>query len=87
MFADHDFDLYFAGHNHDLELIDSSRGWMQVVSGAGALPQEVTSVPGTCFMASGGGFTRVSLRPDAAYLDFHSTEGSLGVYRVERELA
>ena len=40
-FASNDLDLYLSGHNHDLELIDSGRGWFQVVSGAGALPQPV----------------------------------------------
>lgn len=87
IFADHDFDIYLSGHNHDLELIDSGRGWIQVVSGAGAAPQPVSAVRGTRLMASGGGFVRVSLRADAAWLEYFSTEESLGAYRLERVTA
>jgi len=83
-FAEFDVDLYFAGHNHDQELIDTGSGCLQVVSGAGAAPQEVHDVDGTQFMASGGGFTRVSLREDAAWLEFVSPEETLAMYKVER---
>ncbi len=83
-FAKYDVDLYFSGHNHDQELIDTGRGCLQIVSGAGSAPQPVNEVEGTRFMATGGGFTRVSLREDAAWIEFCSAAETLARFRVER---
>ena len=84
-FARNDVDLYLSGHNHDLELLDSKRGWLQVISGAGAQTQDVVeSTEHTLFKTERGGFAWVSLREEEAWIQFESTDGALGAYRVER---
>lgn len=85
IFTDHGLDLYLSGHNHDLELIESDRGWIQVVSGAGALPQAVAHVEGGRFaFGEQVGFTWISVRPDAIYLQFESAERPLAAFRMTR---
>ena len=85
IFTEHGLDLYLSGHNHDLELIESDRGWIQVVSGAGAVPQVVTDIEGGRFaFGEHVGFTWISMRPDAVYLQFESDERPLAAFRMTR---
>jgi len=85
LFARHGVDLYFSGHNHDLELIDPERGWLQVVSGAGSAPRAVGPTDGTLFHAEGGGFTWVSLRRTEAWVQFlGEEEAPLATFHIGR---
>lgn len=84
-FVNHDLDLYLSGHNHDLELIDSGRGWFQVVSGAGSLPQSVESVPGTEFCSGcHAGFARISVREEGIWIQFQSEHERLATFLLQR---
>lgn len=86
-FAEHTLDLYLSGHEHDLELLDPGRGWLQVVSGAGSGLDAVAPTTGTLFCNGEGGFAWISLRRAAAFVQFVSEQGTLATFRVERPLA
>jgi tartrate-resistant acid phosphatase type 5 len=85
LFARYEVDFYLSGHDHDLELIDPQRGWLQVVSGAGSTPEEsLRPLEDSLFSSTDGGFAWLSLRNDRAWVRFQSARGPLACFRVER---
>jgi len=87
VFADESIDLYFSGHNHVLGLVDSGKGWVQILSGAGALPKIDTSPEGSHLWHVGPGFTAVSLRSDGAYVQFETPDKTLACFCIDRPTA
>ena len=80
-------DLYLAGHNHTLELLDSGAGWLQLVSGAFAAPDPVRALPSTIACHDGGGFAWVSLGVSDVEVHFVGSSGELrGSHRLERSV-
>jgi acid phosphatase len=53
---EHAVALYLSGHDHDLELLDSGRGFLQVVSGAGSSPRDMRWGRDTLFASAAPGF-------------------------------
>lgn len=86
VFARRNVALYLSGHDHTLELLDPGLGWLQLVSGAGAVPDPVVATDRTLFHAVGGGFAWVSVRPDDLWIQFVQPErGAVATFRVEPE--
>lgn len=82
-FARHQVDFYLSGHEHDLQLVDSGLGWLQVVSGAASSPRPAGTTG--LFSHGGGGFVWISLRADAAWIQFISAaDGPLAAFRIDR---
>ena len=77
----HQIDLYICGHDHDLQLHDSGRGWLHLVSGAGSKLRSVSWVSTTLFAQAQSGFARVSLMKGELGIEMFGTEGLLYSHR------
>lgn len=73
-FVRHGVALYLSGHDHDLELLDSGRGYLQVVSGAGSSSRSMRWGDGTVFASAAPGFVWVALEADVLELVFVEAE-------------
>ncbi len=54
-------DLYVTGHDHDLQVIRSKAGWMQIVSGAGSSTRDTQWEGDTLFAAASPGFAWIGI--------------------------
>jgi acid phosphatase len=72
-----DVDFYLSGHDHDLQLLDSGRGWRQVVSGAGSKLRSTAWIDETLFAQACPGFTSMTLSRDTAYVSYYSSSSRL----------
>jgi hypothetical protein len=85
-FADHPPDLYAAGHEHNLQVIDVPPGRLEVVSGAGYYGHSgrAVGIPGTLFARQASGFVRLDVphrgRPRLAVIEVDSGGGSREVF-------
>ena len=70
LFAEYGVDLYFSGHDHDLQLLETSGEWLQVVSGAGANVRPVRWMEDTLFAESQQGFVWARLTETEMALHF-----------------
>ncbi len=78
LLVEHGVDVYFAGHDHILELLQPRRGVQYVVTGAGAGPHKMGRVAwaeDTLYAASGGGFVGGRVSRDELVLEFVRLEG------------
>ncbi len=71
---DGNIDLYVSGHDHDLQLHDTGRGWLHLVSGAGSKLRSVSWVKTTEFAQAAPGFARVSLNARRLGVEIFSAE-------------
>jgi acid phosphatase len=62
--------LYLSGHDHDLELLETGRGYLQVVSGAGSKPRSMRWGDDTLFASAAPGFVWVGIEKDELWLVF-----------------
>jgi len=67
---DHGVALYLSGHDHDLELLATERGFLQVVSGAGSSTRDMCWGRDTLFASAAPGFVWVGLELDRLQLVF-----------------
>ncbi len=67
--------LYVSGHDHDLQLLDSGRGWLQVVSGAGSRLRSVRWLSSTRFAEARPGFAWIMLSPAGVTVEFVGAAG------------
>ena len=74
LFDRHSIDLYICGHDHDLQLHDTGRGWLHLISGAGSKLRTVQWVRTTMFAQAASGFARISLSPEQMGIEIFSTE-------------
>ena len=74
LFDEFAVDLYICGHDHDLQLHDTQRGWLQLVSGAGSKLRSVKWISTTMFAEATSGFARIVLTPEQLGIEIHSTE-------------
>ena len=73
----HQIDLYICGHDHDLQLHDTGRGWLHLVSGAGSKLRSVSWVDTTLFAKADSGFARVRLTGETLGIEIFGTTGLL----------
>ena len=74
LFDRYSVDLYVCGHDHDLQLHDTGRGWLHLISGAGSKLRSVNWVRTTMFAEASSGFARVSLTRTNLAIEIYSTE-------------
>jgi tartrate-resistant acid phosphatase type 5 len=78
-------DLYVTGHDHDLQLLDSGRGWLQLVSGAGSSTRDTRWSDDTLFAAASPGYARVDLGKSATWIEIATAaEGPRFRWRVAK---
>lgn len=77
----HQIDLYICGHDHDLQLHDTGRGWLHLVSGAGSKLRSVSWVSTTLFAQAESGFARVSLMQKELGIEIFGPDGLLYSHR------
>lgn len=88
LFTRHGVDVYFAGHDHILELLRPVNGVQYVVSGGGGGPEgmgRVTWRENTIYAASGGGFVAMRVGRDELVLEFVRTDGRTQFLHVLRK--
>jgi len=76
IFVKHKVDAYFAGHEHDLQVL-KPEGYYQFVSGAGSALRKTGSIAITEFSESVNGFMAVSLAADALTVQVINYKGEL----------
>ncbi len=84
LFAKFGVDLYLSGHDHDLQLLDSGHGWMQVVSGAGSKLRSTSWIEETSFAAATPGFCWLLFDEKQLAISFYSSEERLFTHVVRR---
>ncbi len=84
LFESGEVDLYLSGHDHDLQLLEGSEGWVQVVSGATSRPRKTGETDTTKFATSEPGFVAVAISADAVVIEFVVAPGET---RYEHRIA
>ncbi|MCC9645218.1 metallophosphoesterase [Rhodopirellula sp. JC740] len=86
LFDEFEIDLYLSGHDHDLQLLQSNAGWLQVVSGAGSKLRSTTWIDETLFAEADAGFCWLLIDQDGLSLSYYSTSDRLFTHRVPKTL-
>ena len=84
IFESRGVDLYLSGHDHDLQLSDSGRGWLQVVSGAGSKLRSTAWIEETIFAKATPGFCWLLVEEDQLLISFYSADTRLYTHRIPR---
>ncbi len=79
-------DVFFAGHDHDKQILTPECDILLVVSGAGSKLRSVTRTERTRFVASTLGWADLELRGDEATLRFFDVEGRAEVVQPLRRV-
>lgn len=74
LFARHGVALYMSGHDHDLELLETGKGFLQVISGAGSSTRSMRWGPDTLFASAAPGFAWLGIERDELWLVFVDAE-------------
>lgn len=82
LFEKYGVDLYLSGHDHDLQLCDSGRGWLQVVSGAGSKLRSTNWIDETLFARATPGFCWLRIDKDEIAISFYSVDRRLFTFRL-----
>ncbi|MBI5363758.1 MAG: metallophosphoesterase [Planctomycetes bacterium] len=61
---------YLSGHEHDLQLVRSAAGWVQIISGAGSAPRTTGRGPATEFASDDPGFACLIADVDGLWIEF-----------------
>ncbi|MEM9410920.1 MAG: metallophosphoesterase [Planctomycetota bacterium] len=77
LFEKHQIDLYICGHDHDLQLHDTGRGWLHLISGAGSKLRSVHWVDTTMFAQASPGFAKITLDETRLAIELFSPDGLL----------
>ncbi len=85
LFEKYGVDLYMSGHDHDLQLHDSAKGWLQLVSGAGAQLRTVHWLESTLFAEATPGFAWLLLTPDEMAIEIIGADGHEYTHRIVKE--
>ena len=76
IFDAHQLDVYFCGHNHSLELIQTDTKTLYITSGGGSIPQSrIENKPYNLFGVAEAGFVLSSFAKDSVQVDFVSKKG------------
>jgi 3',5'-cyclic AMP phosphodiesterase CpdA len=84
LFDEFEIDLYLSGHDHDLQLLKSDSGWLQVVSGAGSKLRSTTWIDETLFAEADAGFCWLLIDEDGLSLSYYNTSDRLFTHRVPK---
>jgi acid phosphatase len=79
--------VYFSGHNHSTELLETEIGTLQGVCGGGAgldNPYRVKRVPGTLAAFTNGGWCFLRIWPEVMAIDLYDREGGLQFRHLRR---
>ena len=77
LFEKHHVDAYFAGHDHDLQLLKPVNGVHYIVSGAGGKARSVWWKDNTAFAATNGGFVWLQFNRKAMLIQFLGADGTV----------
>ncbi|MBN2402365.1 MAG: metallophosphoesterase [Spirochaetes bacterium] len=78
-------DLYFNGHDHDLEIIEPINGLVHAISGGGAKMRSVSCGENTVYSASILGFMAVRISRDSADIQVVKAYGNIDFfYRINK---
>jgi acid phosphatase len=78
-------DLYISGHDHDLQLLRSKAGWLQLVSGAGSSTRDTAWASDTLFAAASPGFAWIGIGAKAMWIEIATaSSGPLFRWKVEK---
>jgi tartrate-resistant acid phosphatase type 5 len=69
LFERHGVDLYLSGHDHDLQVIRSKAGWIQLVSGASSSTRDTRWSDDTLFAAASPGYAWVGLTRSEMWIE------------------
>jgi len=84
LFSRYKIDLYLSGHDHDLQLCDSERGWLQVISGSGSKLRSTSWIDQTIFAKAVPGFCWVLLTETQMDVTFYSADKRLFTHSVTK---
>tara|TARA_R110002049_G_scaffold4601_5_gene32016 strand:+ start:31111 stop:32064 length:954 start_codon:yes stop_codon:yes gene_type:complete len=84
LFRQYGVDVYVSGHDHDLQLIDSHQGWLQLVSGAGSKLRSTSWIDQTIYAKSTPGYCWLAIRQEELYVSFFSPVEHLLTYTVRK---
>jgi acid phosphatase len=87
LFEKYGVDLYLSGHDHDLQLNDSHRGWLQIVSGAGSKLRSTRWMEETIYAKATPGFCWLYVRDGELCITFYSADARLFTHRVRARSA
>jgi len=77
LFEKHGVDAYFAGHDHDLQMLKPVNGVQYIISGAGGKARSVAWEKNTIFASTNGGFVWLQFNADEMLLQFIDSEGTV----------
>ncbi len=77
LFEKYKVDLYISGHDHDLQLNQSTKGWLQLVSGAGSKLRSTHWINETLFAQAQSGFAWVVVQDNQMFVSFFGVDGHL----------
>jgi len=77
LFVRHNVDMYLAGHDHDLQILQPVKGVHYIVSGGGGKHRNTRWRENTIFAATNLGFTWISISFDDALVQFFDAAGTL----------
>jgi len=75
LFEKHGVNAYFAGHDHDLQLLESVGGVQYIISGGGGSSRNVQWKDNTIFAATNLGFVWGQINRDTMLLQFMNPDG------------
>jgi len=84
LFEEFDVDLYISGHDHDLRLLDSNRGWWQLVTGAGSKLRSVSWIDATLFAKAIPGFAWIVITADKMEIGMMAWDGHRSTHIVRK---
>ncbi len=84
VFEEFGVDVYLSGHDHDLQLLQSDAGWLQVVSGAGSKLRSTSWIDETVFAEATAGFCWLLVNETGLSLSYYDTEERLFTHRVPK---
>lgn len=82
LFTRYGVDVYLAGHDHDLQLLEPVNGVHYIVSGAGGKDRSVDWGRNTVFAATRLGFTRLTITHSQIAAEFFDRDGVLQYART-----
>jgi len=85
LFEEYGVDLYLSGHDHDLQILKSSAGWLQVVSGTGSSTRDTSYGPGTLFATASVGYAWVGIDAHEMWVEIATArDGPQFRWKVEK---
>jgi len=83
LFERYGVDLYLSGHDHDLQLLKPSEGYLQVVSGSGSTVRDVHRQAETLFAEAEAGFVWILVTESDLWIQYvTAAKGARFTYRM-----